>query len=159
MSGNLLILGAVEIFFGTIAPSRKISHFSYVHFLGLLISTVQLNHTFKTAKILVNELKPNKRPGFLALHLAGWNEFHFLLINTKCVYFSFLADGCYTKKLVIARKKMIFSTQGLPLLLVRLWYGCRSFICLMLVTSLIIGLSVFVLVTTGLASSDHGTAM
>ena len=105
MSGNLLILGAVEIFFGTMAPSRKISHFSYVHFLGLLISTVQLNHTFKTAKILVNELKPNKRPGFLALHLAGWNEFHFLLINTKCVYFSFLADGCYTKKLVIARKK------------------------------------------------------
>ena len=49
----------------------------------------------------------SKIPGFRALYLARQNEFRFFrLINTKNIFFSFLAVGFCPKNLAFARKIM-----------------------------------------------------
>ena len=69
-----------------------------------------------TCKItLPDALHPviSKNPGFGALYLARQNEFHiFHLINTKNVFFSFLAAGFWPKNLAFARKIMVLPESG-----------------------------------------------
>jgi len=56
-----------------------------------------------------------ENPGFQALYLARWNEFHFLFNKyiKKIIFSSFLAAGFCLKNLAFARKIVVLPESGL----------------------------------------------